>query len=301
MRHGGDVERIARSRGVDPDSLLDLSASLNPLAPSVAALAASHLGSLRRYPDPAHAHCVLARAIGVEPERLLLTNGGAEAIALLGQTIGGRVDEPEFSLHPRHGLSPATALGWSTSTPPLWCSNPNNPTGRLAGPGQRADVWDEAFYPLATGEWTRGDPQAIAVVGSLTKLFECPGLRLGYAIADPGLIARLAARQPEWSVGSLALALLPELLEQADLPAWARAIAALRGDLTDLLRRYGLTPEPSAANFILCPAPLDFRERLIDHGVIVRDCTSFGLPDHVRIAVPDAAGLERLAAALVLL
>jgi histidinol-phosphate/aromatic aminotransferase/cobyric acid decarboxylase-like protein len=37
---------------------------------------------------------------------------------------------------------------------------------------------------------------------------------------------------------------------------------------------------------------------LARHRVVVRDCRSFGLPDHVRIAVPDASGLERLDAAL---
>ncbi len=82
-----------------------------------------------------------------------------------------------------------------------------------------ADVWDEAFYPLATGRWSRGDVaagSATAVVGSLTKLFDCPGLRLGYVMADPALIERLSRRQPAWSVGSLALAVLPDLLEHAE-------------------------------------------------------------------------------------
>ena len=161
--HGGDGERIARALGLNPDSLLDLSASLNPVAPDIARLAASHLGSLRRYPDAAVARRLLAEAIGVGPERLLLTNGGAEAISLLGQRIGGRVEEPEFSLHPR-----------GTASAPLWRSNPHNPTGLLAGAEERADVWDEAFYPLATGEWSRHDSAAVAVVGSLTKLFACP-------------------------------------------------------------------------------------------------------------------------------
>jgi histidinol-phosphate/aromatic aminotransferase/cobyric acid decarboxylase-like protein len=274
--HGGDGERIARTLGVDPDSLLDLSASLNPVAPDVVTLAASHLGSLRRYPDGAAARRLLAE-----------TNGGAEAISLLGQLIGGRVEEPEFSLHPR-GTAPA----------PLWRSNPHNPTGRLAGPAVRADVWDEAFYPLATGEWSRHDPAAVAVVGSLTKLFACPGLRFGYVIADPDLIAALAARQPAWAVGGLELALLPELLAGADLAGWSEAMADLRADLVALLTRHGVTPHRSDANFVLCDAPPGFRDKLLGQGIVVRDCTSFGLPAQVRIAVPDDRGIQRLSAAL---
>jgi histidinol-phosphate/aromatic aminotransferase/cobyric acid decarboxylase-like protein len=285
--HGGDVEQIARALGVPVDSMLDLSASLNPVGPDVARLAASHLGALRRYPDATDGRRLLAEAIGVDPECLLLTNGGAEAIALLGHLVGGRVDEPEFSLHPR-GDGPV----------PRWRSNPHNPTGRLAGPKEVADVWDEAFYPLATGQWTRGDDSAIAVVGSLTKLFACPGLRLGYVIAGPDLIARLEGRQAQWSVGGLAVALLPDLLAAADLVGWTGKIAVLRHELTALLARHGLAPRPSDANFVLCEAPPGFRDMLLGQGIIVRDCTTFGLPALVRIAVPDEPGIDRLSSAL---
>jgi histidinol-phosphate/aromatic aminotransferase/cobyric acid decarboxylase-like protein len=285
--HGGDVERIARALGRPVDSMLDLSASLNPFGPDVVAMAASHLGVLRRYPDAAGARRLLAETIGLGPERLLLTNGGSEAISLVAQVLGGRVDEPEFSLHPR---GPDSA--------PRWRSNPHNPTGRLAAPDERAEVWDEAFYPLATGRWTRGDDAARAVVGSLTKLFGCPGLRLGYVIADPELIGRLEARQPHWAVGGLEVALLPELLGAADLAGWAAEIASHRRDLVELLERRGLAPRPSDANFVLCDAPPGFRDKLLAQGIVVRDCTSFGLPTQVRVAVPNHEGIERLSVAL---
>jgi histidinol-phosphate/aromatic aminotransferase/cobyric acid decarboxylase-like protein len=286
-QHGGDVERIARHLGVDPSSLLDLSASLNPLATDVQVLAATRLEALARYPDAQRAETILAEAMGVEPERLLLTNGGAEGIALLRDEIGGRVIEPEFSLYPR-GCPDA----------PLWRSNPHNPSGRLAPIDETADVWDEAFFPLATGQWTRHDDGVQAVVGSLTKLFACPGLRLGYAIGDPVRIGRLRRKQPQWSVNGLALALLPDLLERADLPGWAAGIAELRRQLVAILGAHGLAPEPSDANYLLCSAPEGFRAALLGQGIIVRDCNSFGLADRVRIAVPGADGLERLSGAL---
>ena len=99
-------------------------------------------------------------------------------------------------------------------------------------------------------------------------------------------------------VNSLALALMPELLDQADLPGWATSIATARGELTELVSAYGLRPRPSAANFILVDGAGGLRERLAARGVLVRDCTSFGLPDAVRIAVPAPAGLRRLSVAL---
>ncbi|MEY2454051.1 MAG: hypothetical protein QOD92_3625 [Acidimicrobiaceae bacterium] len=276
--HGGDGPAVARALGLDPTDVLDLSLSLNPFAPDLTAAATRHLDALRRYPDPSTATRLLAEAIGVEPERLVLTNGGAEAIALAAARFGGTVaSEPEFALHPRDGRGPT------------WRSDPHNPSGRLAGDDERADIWDEAFYPLATGQWTAERP-SLATVGSLTKLFACPGLRLGYLIADD-------VAPPLWSVNSLALALLPDLLAAAELDKWSRAISELRAELVQLLATNGLVAEPSDANWVLVEAS-GLRDRLAHHGVVIRDCTSFGLPNHVRIAVPDERGLERLAEAL---
>jgi histidinol-phosphate/aromatic aminotransferase/cobyric acid decarboxylase-like protein len=281
--HGGDGAAVARALGLDPEAVLDLSQSLNPFAPDVTKIAAHHLSALRRYPDHRAATALLADAIDVDTDRILLTNGGSEAIALVAAEVGGTVvAEPEFSLHPRGPGGPR------------WASNPRNPTGELAAATATADVWDEAFYPLATGHWTRGDAGAV-VVGSLTKVFACPGLRLGYVIASD--VSRFAGRQPSWSVNALALAMLPALLEGTALGAWAHGIAALRRQLTDLLARHGIVAQPSDAPWVLAKAP-GLRDRLAPHGVVVRDCTSFGLPDHVRIAVPDDDGLHRLEVAL---
>lgn len=280
--HGGDGARLAAALGVDPAAVLDLSASLNPLAPDAGEVVAKHLDAVGRYPEPAPATAALAVAMDVDPERLLLTNGGAEAIGLVAGEVGGRVDEPDFALYPR-------------SSGPLWRSNPHNPSGRLAAADDVAGVWDEAFYPLATGRWTRGDA---LVVGSLTKLLGCPGLRIGYVLArDQAFIRRLRGRQPEWSVNGLAAASLPDLLDSVDLRGWAADVAGLRGRLVRVLSDAGLEPQPSDANFVLVRAP-GLRARLAPQAILVRDCASFGLPDHVRIAVPDHAGLARLGDAL---
>ena len=278
--HGGDGPAVARALGID---VVDLSQSLNPVAPDVAAMIARHLDSLRQYPDPGEATVALARCLDVDPRRVVLTNGGAEAIHLLSGLLGGRVDEPDFSLYPRGGG-------------PRWRSNPHSPSGRLADPQERADVWDEAFYPLATGAWTRGDGGW--VVGSLTKLYACPGLRLGYVVApDVDGAAEVRARQPAWPVGSLALAVLPDLLAVTDLRRWRDEVAVRRARLAAVLVGAGLRPEPSDACWVLVKAP-GLRDRLAPRGVVVRDCASFGLPDHVRIAVPDDHGHRRLEEAL---
>lgn len=284
--HGGDAAAMAGAMGLNIDQMLDLSQSLNPVAPDPVPVLGRHLESLRRYPDPTPATAALARAMGVDERHVLLTNGGSEAIALVSEEIGGRVAEPEFSLHPRHGS-------------PWWRSNPHNPSGRLAAPDHHADVWDEAFYPLATGQWTRGGDDAI-VVGSLTKLLGCPGLRIGYVlVSDSGVavLDRCRRRQPLWAVNGLAVSALPELLAPVDLPAWSARVGTLRGDLEAVLRRHGLEPRPSDASWVLVESP-GLRARLAPYGIVVRDCTSFGLPRMARIAVPTSQGLDRLDEAL---
>ena len=289
--HGGDGPAVAAALGVAPDDLLDLSQNLNPFAPDVPALLGRHLASVRRYPDPAAATRLLADAVGVPADRLLLTNGGSEAIRLVTAEIGGRVAaEPEFALHPRASSS----TGGTTAPVPVWRSDPHSPSGALAPPGRHADVWDEAFYALATGRWTARRPGSL-VVGSLTKTFACPGLRLGFVLADD--VGRFARHQPHWSVGTPALAVLPGLLEAADLPRWRDDVADARARLVGELRGRGLDVESRAAPWVLVHDG-SLRAALAPHGVLVRDCTSFGLPGVTRVAVPDEAGLARLVTAL---
>ncbi len=281
-QHGGDGPNIAAALGLDPATVLDLSQSMNPFVPDVAGILSRHLDALGHYPSPAAGARLLAEAIGVAPERLRLTNGGSEAITLVANEIGGQVHcEPEFALHPRNGEGP------------IWRSDPHNPTGVLAEPDATADVWDEAFYPLATGRWSAY--RSGITVGSLTKVFNCPGLRLGYVIADD--VESLTRRQPQWSVNSLALAVLPELLELCDLRSWRIAIETNRAAMAQLFEQRGFVVTQADAPWILVKAP-GLREQLAPHGVVVRDCSNFGMDGTMRVGLTAESGLERVSIAL---
>lgn len=287
--HGGDAHRLAQRLGRARRDVLDLSASLNPVAPDCRPILRSALDELDHYPDDTRATEALAEAMEVDADRLVLTNGGAEAIALVGQRHPvGWADQFDFGLYRRH-LEILDPHG------PQWRSDPHNPTGRLlATDDHRASVRDEAFYLLARGEWTRRDP-GVTVVGSLTKAWALPGLRVGYALcrdADEATLLRLL--RPQWSVNGLVCAALPELLELADPAGWRDGIAALRSQLVDVLRRHDIDPTPSDVNYVWVPHAPGLREMLLPEGILLRDGASFGHPDAVRIAVPDADGLAQL-------
>ncbi len=288
--HGGDGPALARALGVPTQAIVDLSASLNPFAPPAAPMAAALLSedpdTLRSYPDPTPATEALAAAMGVDPGRLILTNGGAEAIALLaGLQPAGWVEDPEFSLYRRH-------LSEIRAGAPRWRSNPSNPLGRLAAPTDQAAVWDEAFHPLATGRWSRGEDHSWRL-GSLTKLWACPGLRLGYVIApDDGQAEAIRLRQPRWAVNGLALALINPLLAATDLPGWHEAIVSARAALANTLASMGFEVTETDANWVLVADPnASLRAHLATHRVLVRDTSNFGLPGLVRVAVPAPAQL----------
>ena len=243
--HGGDGAAVARHLGVPVADVIDLSMSVNPVAPDVAPIVSALARAVDRYPEPAAATAALAAAVGVPADRVVLTNGGAEAIALVAAELGaGEVVDPEFSLYRRHLAEIRHGAG-------RWRSNPSNPLGQLAATDDVAAVWDEAFWPLATGTWTRGDDTAWRL-GSLTKLWACPGLRLGYVIApDAEGAARVAGRQPRWAVNALALAVVEPLLAATDLPGWAAAVATIRTDLADALAAQGHDVVATAANWVL--------------------------------------------------
>lgn len=303
--HGGDAERIATSRGLALDEFIDLSASMNPFAPDVSHLICRHAKSALRYPDTTRATRSAAQAMGVEPEELLLTNGGAEAIALACSWVAGtgepfRLRASDFSLYRRHLPPNAGAIHGR-----LIASNPSSPSGDVdAHPIRPEDVliWDEAFWPLAFPTWTSfSHRHGIIVTGSFTKVFACPGLRLGYLLADPVRIRQLRDRQPRWSVSTLALDVLPDLLAGADLPAWSVQIPALRTHFAETLRSFGFDVL-AGVNWVrverLGWTGTTIRSVLLEHRVVVRDCASFGFPGQARIALPTPAQHPELMRAL---
>ena len=201
----------------------------------------------------------------------------------------------------------------------VFLGNPNNPTGvylardeverilAAAFPGGTAGgllVLDEAYRSFVEAPWpstglARGGRAVL--VRSLTKDCGLAGLRLGYCLAAPEVVARLRAAQVTWSVNAAAQAAgLAALADAAHLERSRAAVREAKAYLVGALRDLGLPVTAGAANFLLVRTgrAAEVRRRLLRHGLLVRDCTSFGLRDHVRIGVRTRPECERLVAAL---
>ncbi len=208
------------------------------------------------------------------------------------------------------------AQGLSEGQPKLaFLCNPNNPTGDHLPTdtvrGLALDhpttllVVDEAYADFTAGRPTLISPQIpdnVVVLRSLTKFAGLAGLRLGLAFAQAPVIANLDLVKPPWSVNVLAQAAGIYALTHAELLPDGNAIRRSRHALAEGLRGLGLQPLSSDCNFFLVPVhdlaaalavPHKFGESaaavvrgaLLRRARLVRDCTSFGLPDHVRVAV----------------
>jgi histidinol-phosphate aminotransferase len=169
-------------------------------------------------------------------------------------------------------------------------------------------VVDEAFMEFSPGEPEslagRGDLPGLVVVRSLTKLWSLPGIRAGYLLGPPDLVARLRETRQPWGVNTLALrALEAWAADPGGARGRAEEVAARREELAmGLAALPGVRVWPSAANFLLIEVEDGARVRraLRDRGIAVRRADTFpGLgPNHLRVAVRSAEDNRALVGAL---
>jgi adenosylcobyric acid synthase len=295
---------------------VDLSASLNPLGPSPLALAAACSAGLTRYPDPDAGGLAdaAARRHGIPARCVVPVPGASWGLWLCLVAYGGRGLRcaglgPCFGEYRRaaeiagcdYRETPAGLEAALASAPDLLVlGNPSNPAAGALAAGTLGSacaahprtlfVVDEAFAAFAPPGTSLVDgrvpPANAIVVRSLTKELGLPGLRMGYLVAGEERAARLRDALPAWPLSSPALAAATAGCADLDhVRAGAETGREHVRLLSAALAGAGAEVSPSCANYVLCRAP-GLVGSLARRGVAGRDCASFGLRDHVRLAAP---------------
>jgi len=196
----------------------------------------------------------------------------------------------------------------------VFICNPNNPTGKylsryevemvLDAVEDGLLVLDEAYVAFVEQGWpsaalySRGN---IVILRSMTKDYGLAGLRLGYSIARREITDSLRRIRPPWSINTVAQKVGAMVLTDDEyLEHTKERIREARRYLTDGLSRLGFPPFPSDTHFFLVMVgeARSFRSALLKHGILVRDCTSFQLPEYIRIGTRTLPECQRLIAAI---
>lgn len=256
----------------------------------------------------------LAGHHGVRPEELCLGNGSNELIDLLCRVFASRGEHAVFGhpSFPCYRIASVAQelrftavplrehLHWNVEdllaavtpeTKLLFVSNPNNPTGAYIGgtelrrlllelPERVLAVIDEAYVEYADADdfvpatELRDTRDRLAILRTFSKAYGLAGLRVGYLIAAPELVAHLNRLRAPFNVGTPGqVAATVALGDQAHLHTTVTATIRDRAKLTAALETAGLQVAPSQANFVLVDVGQPGRtvyEALLEQGVIVR-------------------------------
>jgi len=271
-----------------------------------------------RYPQPQEYHAVkreFALSLGVEPQRLALTNGCDGAIQGIHFLSGGSGRKglcfaPTYPMLSHAALLAGTKMtikdigpdyniedDFSVDYNLILIANPNNPTGSMtadetidAALQTGAMVFiDEAYFDFSNKTWINSEIANLSIGRSCSKAM-LAGIRLGALIADPQIISRYEALvTAPYHLSHLQL-IVAELYHQI-LP-YVREIAASisleKKILSESMRKLKIKIFPSETNFILfeiAEAQSVF-EKLFSYGVKIRSMTKLpGLNSHLRVTV----------------
>ncbi len=314
----------------------DFSVNVNPLGcpKEVREAMIDAMNQLEEYPEyqASSLRQRLGRTLRISANRIVVTSGASEAFLSLARIASFRIgyvispsfygyeyaiSSTEIELHRLNSIDEIyRILDFSESI--IFLANPNNPDGRMY---EREElrrlvkylidrgafvVLDECFLPLAgkeeesligrDGEETFSG--RLAIVRSFTKSYAIPSIRLGYVVCDSERLASCLQRKlPEWNISGIGLAAGRAALDCIDYVARAAEyIQEERAFLEAGLRELGIDFRPSSSNYILFTGSAGLKERLLNEGILIRDCSNFpGLGrGYFRIAVKDHMANEAL-------
>lgn len=297
---------------------------------------------LQNYPDPSGEPFLsrVAAYHGVSVDAVLVGNGAAEVLSLIAERYRGKraiIIHPTFSEYEATLVAKGVEIerviaseadGFALpvrlieekliETSVLYICTPNNPTGVMptgsvllslierAGEVGCEVVLDEAFIDFV--DESRSfipkvkDFQHVIVVRSMTKMYAIPGIRLGYAIAQPDVIASLKSGAPHWNVNGVAAIIGAVCLNEVEYRERAiRHAAEQRADMAAFLVSYNCVVTDSLANFLSFRLRdgLDARElyaEMLARGIVLRHSENFvGMDGRwLRIGMKSVLELDEL-------
>ena len=292
------------------------------------------------YPEADYAPLkrAIAGYLGVEPDRIVPTAGGDEAILLTAWLALGRGDRavvarPTYQLHATSVRMTGAELDLVDPLPGpdlrldldeverraegarlVWLCSPNNPTGedipaeRIAAICERCPglvCLDQAYVELSgTDHLALVDRHPnLVIVRTFSKGWGLGALRAGYAVADPRVAGALDALRPPGSLSTGSSFGAEQACGHAEeMRVDTAAYGTERERLAEGFRSLGLDVIGEAGNFVLARTPWNGQEtfdRLAPRGLVVR---TFGheplLADAFRACVATPAENDRLLAAL---
>jgi histidinol-phosphate aminotransferase len=219
---------------------------------------------------------------------LVLADPTFEAVMAYQRPLPYRTERVPLDAHFGHDLERMRELTEASRRPAVvYLCNPNNPTATLT-PSAAIDTWikeapetvtflvDEAYYEYveAPGYWSAAkwiaERPNVIVARTFSKVYAMAGLRLGYAVAHPATVRRLAEFMSSDNANAAALAAGLASLADPDLIPRSRASNTRAKKIVhDCLDELGLPYLPSHANFLMHKVPGDPKEyfqRMLDHG-----------------------------------
>jgi histidinol-phosphate aminotransferase len=254
---------------------------------------------------------------------VVMSQFGFAVYAIAAQAVGANLRItpalPRDTGMPRGHDLDAIAAAITPATRLVYLANPNNPTGTwFAGDafaaflarvsGDTLVVVDEAYAEIADApDFASALPllaahRNLVVTRTFSKAYALAGLRVGYAVAHPDVVAVMERVRESFNVNAVALAAAEAALGDDD---WLRdtlaANVAQRDALAGALRERGWPVSPSQTNFLLVEfgghtAPIE--QALLERGIVLRPMAGYGLPQCSRISVGNAAENRALLAAL---
>jgi histidinol-phosphate aminotransferase len=322
-----------------PGKTIKLNTNENPYPPSpqVGSAIQQAMTRLERYPDPLGTAFRLraGEVLGVDPDQILCGNGSDDILTIITRAFVGsgdliRLPSPSYILYRTLAELQAARFeeidfrsDWSLSSdffrasPDLklvYLPNPNSPTGTLVSREQIVELAESLSCPLLVDEayvdfapFHCADLPAkhpnIMVSRTLSKSYALAGLRFGYLIAHPDVVAMLRKVKDSYNTDGLSIAGATAAIDDQ---AWLRDNVAkcngVREQLSAGLRKLGFDVIPSHANFVWAKHPQrsskELYELLKSNNILVRYMSYPRWTEGLRISVGTPSAIDALLALL---